>query len=124
MRTATTSAAEFLFVSDPSAASLRRLGLSGWPAEARHCVSEEAHRRRPRPLSDFEQAECILVIGQNPGTNHPRMLTSLEAAAKRGCQIISINPLRERGLERFAPPLVFCASPTLVGCTRSATGGQ
>jgi len=55
-------------------------------------------------LTDFEQAECILVIGQNPGTNHPRMLTSLEAAAKRGCQIISINPLRERGLERFAHP--------------------
>lgn len=55
-------------------------------------------------LTDFEQAECILVIGQNPGTNHPRMLTSLEAAARRGCHIISINPLRERGLERFAHP--------------------
>lgn len=55
-------------------------------------------------LSDFEQAECILVLGQNPGTNHPRMLSSLEAASKRGCQIISINPLRERGLERFAHP--------------------
>ena len=55
-------------------------------------------------LSDFEKAECIIVMGQNPGTNHPRMLTSLEAAAKRGCQIISVNPLRERGLERFAHP--------------------
>ena len=55
-------------------------------------------------LSDFEEAECIMVIGQNPGTNHPRMLSALESAAQGGCQIISINPLRERGLERFAHP--------------------
>ena len=55
-------------------------------------------------LSDFERADCILVIGQNPGTNHPRMLTALEEAALNGCQIISVNPLRERGLERFAHP--------------------
>ena len=55
-------------------------------------------------LKDFELSDCILVIGQNPGTNHPRMLTALESAAKRGCQIISVNPLRERGLERFAHP--------------------
>ncbi len=55
-------------------------------------------------LSDFEHADCILVIGQNPGTNHPRMLSALEEAAQNGCQIISINPLRERGLERFAHP--------------------
>ena len=55
-------------------------------------------------LSDFEQADCIIVMGQNPGTNHPRMLTALEGAAKRGCQIISVNPLRERGLEHFAHP--------------------
>ena len=55
-------------------------------------------------LADFEQAELILVIGQNPGTNHPRMLTTLEAAAKRGCPIVAINPLREAGLLRFAWP--------------------
>lgn len=55
-------------------------------------------------LHDFEQAEAIFIIGQNPGTNHPRMLSTLEAAAKRGCQIVTINPLRERGLERFAHP--------------------
>ena len=55
-------------------------------------------------LDDFEHADCILVIGQNPGTNHPRMLTALEDAAQRGCKIITINPLRERGLERFAHP--------------------
>ncbi len=55
-------------------------------------------------LADFEQADCILVFGQNPGTNHPRMLGELRAARKRGARIISFNPLRERGLERFADP--------------------
>mgnify|MGYP000880719883 CR=1 FL=1 len=55
-------------------------------------------------LEDFEQAEAIFVFGQNPGTNHPRMLGELRAAAKRGCRIVVFNPLRERGLERFAHP--------------------
>ena len=55
-------------------------------------------------LEDFECAEAIFVFGQNPGTNHPRMLGELRAAAKRGCQIVVFNPLRERGLERFTHP--------------------
>ncbi|ACY19281.1 FdhF/YdeP family oxidoreductase [Haliangium ochraceum] len=55
-------------------------------------------------LEDFEQADAILVIGQNPGTNHPRMLSSLREAARRGCRIVSINPLREPGLMRFSHP--------------------
>ena len=55
-------------------------------------------------LADFELADLILVIGQNPGTNHPRMLTTLRGAAKRGATIVSINPLREVGLARFAHP--------------------
>ncbi len=55
-------------------------------------------------LEDFEVADVILVIGQNPGSNHPRMLSTLEAAARRGCRIVSINPLRERGLIRFKHP--------------------
>ena len=55
-------------------------------------------------LEDFEQADAIFVFGQNPGTNHPRMLGELRRAAKRGCRIVAINPLRERGLERFADP--------------------
>jgi len=55
-------------------------------------------------LEDFEKAEAIFVIGQNPGTNHPRMLTSLQAAARRGCKIVSINPLPEAGLNRFKHP--------------------
>jgi molybdopterin-dependent oxidoreductase alpha subunit len=55
-------------------------------------------------LDDFDHADCILVIGQNPGTNHPRMLSMLQTAAKRGCAIIAINPLREAALVSFAHP--------------------
>jgi len=55
-------------------------------------------------LEDFEKADAIFVFGQNPGTNHPRMLGELRAARKRGARIVSFNPLRERGLERFADP--------------------
>lgn len=55
-------------------------------------------------LEDFEQAQAIFIFGQNPGTNHPRMLGELRNAARRGCRIVAFNPLRERGLERFANP--------------------
>ena len=55
-------------------------------------------------LDDFEKADAIFVIGQNPGTNHPRMLGDLRRAAERGCRIVVLNPVRERGLERFADP--------------------
>ncbi|MEJ2478858.1 MAG: FdhF/YdeP family oxidoreductase [Acidihalobacter sp.] len=55
-------------------------------------------------LEDFELADTIFVFGQNPGTNHPRMLGDLRRAAERGAAIVSVNPLRERGLERFADP--------------------
>ncbi len=55
-------------------------------------------------LSDFDNADCIFVIGQNPGTNHPRMLSALENASRSGCKIVSINPLAETGLIRFRHP--------------------
>ncbi|MDS7597063.1 FdhF/YdeP family oxidoreductase [Agrobacterium tumefaciens] len=55
-------------------------------------------------LEDFEQADAIFVIGQNPGTNHPRMLGDLRRAALRGAKIVVLNPIREKGLERFADP--------------------
>jgi len=55
-------------------------------------------------LEDFEKADAIFVIGQNPGTNHPRMLSELEKAAKRGCEIVVLNPLREPGLLKFLHP--------------------
>jgi molybdopterin-dependent oxidoreductase alpha subunit len=55
-------------------------------------------------LEDFDLAEAIFVIGQNPGTNHPRMLTALEKAKRNGCKIVHINPLPETGLTRFKHP--------------------
>ena len=55
-------------------------------------------------LDDFTRSEVILVIGQNPGTNHPRMLTALRDAKKHGAKIVHINPLPEAGLERFKHP--------------------
>jgi len=55
-------------------------------------------------LEDFDHADAIFCIGHNPGTNHPRMLTTLRDASKRGCPIVVFNPLRERGLERFEAP--------------------
>ena len=55
-------------------------------------------------LEDFDHADAIFSIGHNPGTNHPRMMTTLREAAKRGAPILVFNPLRERALERFASP--------------------
>ena len=55
-------------------------------------------------LDDVHAAELILVIGQNPGTNHPRMLTALEEAKGRGATIVAINPMREAGLLGFRNP--------------------
>ena len=55
-------------------------------------------------LDDFENADLIIVVGQNPGTNHPRMLSVLEKAKANGAKIIAINPLPEAGLLRFKNP--------------------
>jgi len=55
-------------------------------------------------LSDFEQTDLVIVIGQNPGTNAPRMMTSLEDAKRAGAKMIAINPLPEAGLLNFADP--------------------
>jgi formate dehydrogenase major subunit len=55
-------------------------------------------------LSDIRVADLILVVGQNPGTNHPRMLTALEEAKEHGATIVAINPLPEAGLIRFHNP--------------------
>lgn len=55
-------------------------------------------------LEDLHQADLIIVAGQNPGTNHPRMLSALEKAKGAGAKIISVNPLPEAGLERFKNP--------------------
>jgi molybdopterin-dependent oxidoreductase alpha subunit len=55
-------------------------------------------------LSDFENTDCIFYIGQNVGTSSPRLLHDLQDAVDRGVKIVAINPLRERGLERFVNP--------------------
>ena len=55
-------------------------------------------------LLDLDTAPLIIIAGQNPGTNHPRMLTSLEKAKKNGGAIVAINPLPEAGLMRFENP--------------------
>ena len=55
-------------------------------------------------LEDVHTASVLVIAGQNPGTNHPRMLSALEIAKKNGAKIITINPLREAGLVRFKNP--------------------
>ncbi|WP_030442618.1 FdhF/YdeP family oxidoreductase [Actinoplanes subtropicus] len=55
-------------------------------------------------LNDLHEADLIVVSGQNPGTNHPRMLSALETAKRNGARILAINPLREAGLLRFDNP--------------------
>jgi molybdopterin-dependent oxidoreductase alpha subunit len=55
-------------------------------------------------LQDVHEAELIIISGQNPGTNHPRMLSALEIAKENGAKILAINPLREAGLLKFDNP--------------------
>ncbi|MGB0991480.1 MAG: FdhF/YdeP family oxidoreductase [Akkermansiaceae bacterium] len=55
-------------------------------------------------LDDLHEAETIICIGQNPGTNHPRMLASLETCVENGGKVIAVNPLKEAGLMGFAHP--------------------
>lgn len=91
---------------------VREYGTNNFPDCSNMCHEPSGSGLRPTigvgkgtvTLHDFEQADLILILGQNPGTNHPRMLGELRDAAKRGCRIVSVNPLRERGLERFADP--------------------
>ncbi|WP_374999993.1 FdhF/YdeP family oxidoreductase [Aeromicrobium sp. CTD01-1L150] len=55
-------------------------------------------------MNDVYEADLILIAGQNPGTNHPRMLSALEIAKRRGAKIIAVNPLMEAGLHTFRNP--------------------
>ncbi|HWJ68228.1 MAG TPA: FdhF/YdeP family oxidoreductase [Nocardioides sp.] len=55
-------------------------------------------------LDDIHQSDLVLVVGQNPGTNHPRMLTALEETKRNGGRVIAVNPLPEAGLIRFKNP--------------------
>lgn len=60
-------------------------------------------------LEDFEKTELIVIMGHNPATNHPRMLSDLQKAAQRGAKIVSINPIKEKGLQSFIHPQDFKA---------------
>ena len=71
-------------------------------------------------LEDFDKSDCIFIFGQNPGTNSPRMMTSLRNAARRGASIISFNPFRERALERFQAPQSPIEMVTLSSTTISS----
>jgi molybdopterin-dependent oxidoreductase alpha subunit len=55
-------------------------------------------------MQDFEHCDAIFYVGQNPGTNSPRILHPLKDAVQRGCEIVVFNPLKERGLIEFADP--------------------
>ncbi|WP_406635689.1 FdhF/YdeP family oxidoreductase [Amycolatopsis sp. WGS_07] len=55
-------------------------------------------------LADIHRADLIVVVGQNPGTNHPRMLSALEQAKGNGAKVVAVNPLPEAGLMRFKNP--------------------
>lgn len=66
-------------------------------------------------LNDIHEADVILIMGQNPGTNHPRMLTALQIAKKNGAKIISVNPLHEAGLDHFKNPQDFINPIKAVG---------
>jgi len=91
---------------------VREYGTNNFPDCSNMCHEPSGSGMRPQigvgkgtvTLHDFELADAIFIFGQNPGTNHPRMLGELRAAHKRGARIVSFNPLRERGLERFADP--------------------
>ena len=76
-------------------------------------------------LEDFEHCDAIFYFGQNPGTNSPRLLHPLQEAVKRGCKIITFNPLREKGLARIRSSIrkirYRCSAgsqrPSLASCT-------
>ncbi len=91
---------------------VREYGTNNFPDCSNMCHEPSGSGMRPQigvgkgtvTLDDFEKTDAIFIFGQNPGTNHPRMLGELRAASKRGAKIVSFNPLRERGLERFQDP--------------------
>ncbi|MFD2934250.1 FdhF/YdeP family oxidoreductase [Spirosoma flavum] len=66
-------------------------------------------------LNDVHEAEVILIMGQNPGTNHPRMLSALQIAKRNGAKIIAVNPLHEAGLSHFKNPQDFMNPIKAVG---------
>ena len=106
---------------------VREYGTNNFPDCSNMCHEPSGSGMRPQfgvgkgtvTLDDFERTDAIFIFGQNPGTNHPRMLGELRECARRGGSIVSINPLRERGLQRFMDPQSALEMATL-GSTRLA----
>jgi anaerobic selenocysteine-containing dehydrogenase len=65
---------------------------------------DDRHRQGTITYDDFARSDLIIILGQNPGTNHPRMLTALEEAKEFGAKIVAVNPLPEAGLRRYKNP--------------------
>ena len=91
----------------------RRLGTNNLPDCSNMCHESSGFalnqtlgigKGNVRLVDISEHADLIVIVGQNPGTNHPRMLASLEQAKRRGARIVAINPLPEAGLMRFRNP--------------------
>ena len=91
---------------------VREYGTNNFPDCSNMCHEPSGSAMKPQigvgkgtvTLEDFDHCDALFSFGHNPGTNHPRMLTTLRALAKRGVPIIAVNPLKERGLERFVSP--------------------
>ncbi|GGB06232.1 FdhF/YdeP family oxidoreductase [Agarivorans gilvus] len=91
---------------------VRRYGSNNFPDCSNMCHEASGHALNASigvgkgtvTIEDFELADAIFLFGQNPGTNHPRMLETLAHATQRGAKVVAFNNLRERGLERFANP--------------------
>ena len=90
----------------------RTLGTNNLPDCSNMCHESSGHAltqsigigKGTVTLDDFIHSDLILIVGQIPGTNHPRMLTALRDAKKNGSSVVSINPLEEAGMGRFKHP--------------------
>ncbi|GAB3654913.1 FdhF/YdeP family oxidoreductase [Zhihengliuella somnathii] len=91
---------------------VRSLGTNNLPDCSNMCHESSGSALTPTigigkgtvSLADFDEADLIFTVGQNPGTNHPRMLSALADARKRGAKVVSVNPLPEAGLLNFKDP--------------------
>lgn len=90
----------------------RRLGTNNFPDCSNMCHEATSVAlagtigigKGTTKIDDFDVADAIFLFGQNPGTNHPRMLETLSSAYRRGAKVVALNNLRERGLQRFTNP--------------------
>ena len=117
---------------------VRAFGTNNFPDCSNMCHEASGHAMKQSVgvgkgtvvFDDFAKADAIFVLGQNPGTNHPRMLEPLREAVERGAQVVCFNPLKERGLERFQHPqhplemLTNGDAPTNTAYFRPALGGD